>query len=120
YTPRHRWYNHGGAKTGQYQDLFRDALQMERAWELCFERFRFFDLKRWGIHYERVKKFRRQNGDAIHKDINDPIVRYNNLIGNIWGGQESYANLLPHHSYLPIPQISMSVNPNLKDQNLGY
>lgn len=125
-TNRNRWYNHGGLNSGNYQELFRQALRQERMWELCFERIRFFDMRRWGIHYEQVKKFRRiGSSDPFYTSIEDPISKLNifaNTVTDtvIWGGQDSYENLMEFHAFLPIPENSMSVNPNLIHQNLGY
>ncbi|MCG8580503.1 MAG: RagB/SusD family nutrient uptake outer membrane protein, partial [Bacteroidales bacterium] len=42
YSGRHVYYK------GSLQERFREAVLMERAWELCFERHRWFDLKRTG------------------------------------------------------------------------
>jgi tetratricopeptide (TPR) repeat protein len=73
---------------------FKDSLVVERAKELMFEGWRWFDLKRWGLLISRAKAY---NPDA----------------SNI---QE------PKHLLYPIPYREFSVNTNLKstDQNPGY
>ncbi len=73
---------------------FQDSLVVERAKELMFEGWRWFDLKRWGLLISRAKAY---NPDA-------PNI------------QE------PKHLLYPIPYREFSVNTNLKstDQNPGY
>ncbi|TLX74321.1 RagB/SusD family nutrient uptake outer membrane protein [Labilibacter sediminis] len=117
YTKRHRYYN-DGTLTGQYQDLFRDALQMERAWEMCFERHRWFDLKRWGIQYERAIKIMKCWNKLAN--VSDPLDKTNQAHTNLFFNLVIHTELKPHHRYLPIPQTEMMVNPNLIDQNAGY
>jgi len=72
----------------------RSAIRDERVRELALEGDRIFDLKRWGIAYDRFS--------------NHPEFRANS------GG-----TLDPGEIYLPIPQNDIDANPKLK-QNKGY
>jgi hypothetical protein len=67
----------------------------ERARELCFEGFRFFDLKRKGWPINRLSS---------------------DVLSSLW--QNMTAN--DYRFLLPIPQTSIFANPNLKGNNPGY
>ena len=65
---------------------------LERAWELCFEGDRKFDLLRWGVYCTRTPEW-------------NPQVK-----GNIQEGK---------HEFWPIPKSQRDVNVNLT-QNPGW
>jgi hypothetical protein len=67
----------------------------ERARELCFEGFRFFDLKRKGLPISRLSS---------------------DVLSTLW--QNMSAN--DYRFLLPIPQASIFANPNLNGNNPGY
>lgn len=71
---------------------FREHLILERAWELCYEGNRKFDLVRWGVYCTRTPVWNPQ------------------VIGNIKVGK---------HEFWPIPQSEIDINPNLV-QNAGW
>jgi starch-binding outer membrane protein, SusD/RagB family len=75
------------------QEQFREHLLLERAWELCFEGERRFELMRTGTYYERVKAWNPQAGANIVKG---------------------------KHELWPIPQREIDINPNLLPNNPGY
>lgn len=75
----------------QFQSLIRN----ERARELCYEGHRRFDLVRWGILVETVKR--------ISKEINSKGGEY----------------ISEAHNLCPIPQTEIIKNSNL-EQNPGY
>lgn len=74
---------------------FSDFIRDERARELCYEGHRRFDLIRWGILVETVKK--------ISKEINSKGGEY----------------IKEAHNLCPIPETEIIKNVNLK-QNPGY
>lgn len=76
-------------------EKFKSFIQDERARELCYEGHRRFDLVRWGILVETVKK--------ISKEINSR------------GGE--YVD--ERHNLCPIPETEIIKNVNL-EQNPGY
>ncbi|RYY61873.1 MAG: RagB/SusD family nutrient uptake outer membrane protein [Chitinophagaceae bacterium] len=75
------------------QQQFRDQLLLERAWELCFEGERRFDLVRTGTYYSRVKAWNTQAAP------------------NIVEGK---------HELWPVPQREIDINANLLPNNPGY
>ncbi len=75
------------------QQQFRDHMLLERAWELCFEGERRFDLTRMGVYYERVKAWNPQAGANIVKG---------------------------KHELWPIPQREIDINPALAPNNPQY
>ena len=75
----------------QFQSFIRD----ERARELCYEGHRRFDLVRWGILVETVKR--------VSKEINSKGGEY----------------ISEAHNLCPIPQTEIIKNSNL-EQNPGY
>lgn len=81
---------------GNNQSLFRKRLQMERSLELCFEAVRWNDLKRWGMLTSQ---------EGIN-ELKTRDIDFNNFV-------------LGKHHRLPIPQIEVNNNPNLK-QNTPY
>ena len=74
------------------KDEFREHLKLERAWELCFEGDRKFDLLRWGVYCTRTPEW-------------NPQVK-----GNIKEGK---------HEFWPIPKSQRDINANLT-QNPGW
>lgn len=86
-----------GSETGV---ALKDAIELERRKELCFEGHRFFDLKRKGRN-------------AVRSDFGDEADG---------GGVPALYKLLEASDYrwqLPIPQDAINANPNLV-QNPGY
>lgn len=75
------------------QQQFRDHMLLERAWELCFEGERRFDLTRTGTYYDRVKMWNPQAGANVIKG---------------------------KHELWPIPQREIDINKNLLPNNPGY
>jgi len=75
------------------QAAMREEIILERAWELCFEGERRFELTRLGLYYDRV---------------------------TLWNPQAG-ANIVPgKHELWPIPQREIDINPNLLPNNPGY
>ncbi len=74
------------------QNEFRDHIMLERAWELCFEGDRKFDLVRWGVYATRTPEWNPQ------------------VVGNIKPQK---------HEFWPVPQSQIDTNPNLT-QNPGW
>jgi len=74
------------------QSEFRDQILLERAWELCYEGERRFELTRAGKYYELVKKWNTQAGS------------------NVVQGK---------HELWPIPQREIDINKNIT-QNPNY
>lgn len=74
------------------KDAFREHLMLERAWVLCFEGDRKFDLLRWGVYCTCTPEW-------------NPQVK-----GNIQEGK---------HEFWPIPKSQRDVNVNLT-QNPGW
>jgi hypothetical protein len=86
--------NHAAAT--QDANAFRERLKMERELELCGESVRWADLKRWGDLETQEKVAAVAERDPDFKNF---------VVGK--------------HIRLPIPQIEVLNNPNLK-QNSGY
>lgn len=75
------------------QVQLRNHLLLERAWELCFEGERRFELMRTGTYYSRVKAWNPQAGA--------------NIVEN-------------KHELWPVPQREIDINKNLLPNNPGY
>lgn len=90
---------------GTEQGKVRQALYFERAFELCFEGVRKYDLLRWGCLHDALKLF----GETS-------VVNKKNL------AYPGYKNFLPGHSELqPIPLKEIQSNSALKGiNNPGY
>jgi len=119
YDGRHVYYK------GSLKERFRDAVLMERAWELCFERHRWFDLKRTN----RLLEFASQAKMGMRgrlASVADPIDKSNfdgrNQTPAISGTAYPPSDIRDHHVYLPIPNIEIQLNPEISqaDQNPGY
>ncbi len=79
------------------KEAFLKRLQMERALELCFEGWRWADLKRWGLldTQEGIDELKSRDAD------------FNNFI-------------IGRHKRLPIPQIEVDNSDGKLTQNSGY
>ena len=86
---------HADALTSR--ESFLKRLQMERTLELCFEGWRWADLKRWGLldSQQGIDELRSRDAD------------FNNFI-------------IGRHSRLPIPQIEVDNSDNKLTQNPDY
>lgn len=89
-----------------YQD-FKQEIMDERGRELCFESLRKYDLIRWGIYLDAVKKL----GDATDDSR--------------WGTANNYttaaafaARTTKKHEFLPIPSKELAINTELKQHPL--
>ena len=83
-----------GNKITTDKDAFRDHIKIERALELAYECVRWIDLKRWGFDEKSLSELKERDAD------------YNNFV-------------IGKNECLPIPQIDVDNNPNLK-QNANY
>jgi len=123
YNKRHVYYDAVSVK-----ERFREAIKMENAWEFCFERQRWFDLKRWDDLYERVKNTKQLKNVRLN-NIADPIdksdfkLRPNPALhyfsySSIWPATD----IQPYSNYLPIPETEIRLNDAIgfEDQNSGY
>ena len=135
YPGRHEYYTSGFISYPSLEDKFRAAVMSERAWEFCFERQRWLDLKRSKMLEEIIKpdRFKLVTGLKLLPGhiADDPYVKtYSNFTdaemqidpGN--GGLGVYNKMVssfdPVRNYrLPIPQSELDANKNLK-QNPGY
>ena len=70
------------------QDVFRDAMRHERAYELCFEGHRKQDLIRWGIYYQTIMETAQKVADW-YPEGNYTVARY---------------TIEGKHELMPIPQ----------------
>ncbi|TRX66427.1 RagB/SusD family nutrient uptake outer membrane protein [Carboxylicivirga sp. M1479] len=86
------------------QNDFRDNIIKERAWELCYEGWRKWDLIRWNIMDEKI-----QEAAAAAIDVHSkyPYPAAENFVDG-------------KHQLYPIPQREMDVNTGLGQQNPGY
>lgn len=95
-----------GWETTLSQADFRSNMIQERAWELCFEGWRKWDLIRWNIMGKKI-----QEAGLAAKAIRDkyPYPAMDNFVDG-------------KHQLYPIPQRDMDVNTalNPEDQNPGY
>lgn len=143
YPGRHEYYTNTLIPYPTLKHKFRAAIIAERGWELCFERQRWLDLKRW----RRLEKL-------IGKIDGEPLLKYvvNGKMKNENSGDEYFfkgedkfdtaPTIIPDndgygpyvgqgnngfiytfnrdiHYRLPIPSKALAANKNLK-QNLGY
>ncbi|WP_158293169.1 RagB/SusD family nutrient uptake outer membrane protein [Tamlana fucoidanivorans] len=95
--------------SGSGGDTFRQEIRNERAWELCFEGVRRYDLIRWGILVDALKKA----GTDLEAAGYDASQNY-----------FPAANVQEKHNLLPIPVLAeINQNPNILNTdptNNGY
>ncbi|WNJ20642.1 RagB/SusD family nutrient uptake outer membrane protein [Pontibacter sp. G13] len=91
------------------QDRFREAIFWERAWELCYEGHRRFDLIRWGRLVPTVQNLM---PTQAYVDLNNAQPVNRQLFSPV--------NIREHHALFPIPQQEMDVAQNDFVQNEGY
>lgn len=89
---------------GMSQEEFRQAVRMERAYELAFEGHRRLDLVRWGIYYETIQK--------TYEDIANWWEQDGSFYYTLWA-----YTVKGKHEFLPIPQRDVDLckfeqNPN--------
>lgn len=116
YDGRHVFY------TGSLKERFEAAVLQERAWELCFERHRWFDLRRTGklLDFASKAKF---FDNGVLADVSDPIDKSNFSLQPAVSTVAFPANNISDFNLrLPIPDVELQVNPalDLSDQNPGY
>ena len=120
YDGRHVYY------TGSLKERFASAVLMERGWELCFERHRWFDLKRTGKLIEFAQNTQIAGGGLLNAAaLEEPIDKSDFQAGQFpkAGTSEYLPNAIqPHNIYVPIPDVEIQINPELnqEDQNDGY
>lgn len=123
YDGRHVYYS------GSLKESFRAAVLQERGWELCFERHRWFDLKRTGnlLNFARNTMLNIANtGKLSAPSLVDPINKSGWL--NAWDKPKPGTIAWPprdikdYSLYMPIPDVEIQMNPALSqtDQNQGY
>lgn len=89
--------------SGLSQEGLRQAIRRERAWELCFEGHRKFDLIRWGVYYDTIMQTAQQVVDWF-TDARYIVADYTQR---------------GKHELMPIPQTQKDILPNFK-QNPGW
>jgi len=92
----------GTTYVGLASTALRDTIRSERTRELAFEGFRLDDLERWGLGFTRTDP---QNTNVLltgASTINLSIAAGDNKF--VWG----------------LPSNDITLNPNLKPQNLGW
>lgn len=87
------------------KEVLRDVLREERARELCYEGLRKFDLIRWGIFVETIRKTAADFAANAQSGL-QYAVRY-------------YNNVNERHLYLPIPSRELTLNKSMT-QNPGW
>lgn len=123
YDKRHVYYS------GTLKERFRDAVLMERGWELMGERHRWFDLKRTGklLEYCRNTHTFASGGVLAAAAVADPVDKSNfaskltsTMIATptIW----SAAAIKDYQNYMPLPDTEININPAIgkSNQNPGY
>ena len=123
YDKRHVYY------TGSLKERFRDAVLMERGWELMLERHRWFDLKRTGklLEYCRNTHTFSSGGVLATTALVDPVDKSSfsakltsTMITTptIW----SAAAIKDYQNYMPLPDTEININPAIgkANQNSGY
>lgn len=90
---------------GEYasQAAMREFVRNERGRELCFEGLRKYDLIRWGIFVEEMRKYTQMQDDA--RWSGNGMAKRAAVIG---------ANIQEKHIYQPIPATELGVNKLLK------
>jgi len=85
------------------QEAMRLFVRNERGRELCFEALRKYDLIRWGIFVEEMRKYTQMQGDA--RWSGNAMATRAAVIGT---------NIQEKHIYQPIPATELGVNKLLK------
>lgn len=88
-------------------DTFRQLVRNERGRELCFEATRKYDLIRWGIFVEEMNSYYKYTTDT--RWAASPKSAYAAEIGKA---------VQPKHVLLPIPNVELGVNRQLKQNPL--
>lgn len=83
------------------KELFREAIQNERAQELCYEGLRKFDLIRWGIYVTRMH------------EVGDEILNNMTPAGDATFFSTKYKNVEGKHILFPIPELELIRNNKL-------
>ncbi|MCG8306890.1 MAG: RagB/SusD family nutrient uptake outer membrane protein [Cytophagales bacterium] len=95
--------------SGSGGEIFRQQIRNERAWELCFEGHRRYDLMRWGILVDAIRQAGQDMAAIGYSDQNDYFQAH---------------NIQDKHVLLPIPfNAEISQNPNILNTdptNNGY
>jgi len=86
------------------QDAMRKLIQNERRLELCFEGFRFFDLRRWGLPLNETAK-------GLYDDMTGPGYKLIDVEERKFNEEK--------HRYLPLPYNEIRKYPKLI-QNAGW
>lgn len=89
------------------QEAFRELVKRERARELCFESLRKYDLIRWGEFVTAMHAYSDWGGDPAW--TGNAKENYAISIGNA---------VQQRHIYLPIPNIELGVNTELRQNPL--
>lgn len=134
YPGRHVYYTGGFINYPSLKDKFDAAILTERAWEFCFERQRFMDLKRTKMlenvikedRFKWVQRLKLKNEHALndpYTNLGENFITFpvlstqNGGLGNfIWSVPNFSADT---HYRFPIPQSERDANTAL-DQNFGY
>jgi len=90
--------------TGVGQDSLRTLIREERARELCFEGLRKFDLIRWGIFLQRMKE--------TETDLAA------NMPSSLRYAVRAYTNVEPKHVWFPIPEMELTLNKDMRQNEL--
>jgi hypothetical protein len=85
------------------KEAMRDLIRNERRLELCFEGFRFWDMRRWGLTLTEVAK-------GVNIDKNNIIYQYVDVESRVYQ---------PYMQYAPIPQQEV-LKFSALEQNAGW
>ena len=122
YDKRHVYYSGATAK-----ERFRNAVLMERGWELMGERHRWFDLKRTGKLVDYCKAVHTFSYGGTLASVVDPIDK-SNFTAKFYVTALTSPSLWPaakiqaFQNYMPIPDTEININPAVgkSNQNPGY
>lgn len=104
----------GTNNTATAYGAFKEAIFWERAWELCYEAHRKFDLVRWNRFRATVANlFGYPDGGEADQEASE---NRNNISDVIF----SHQNVRDFHQYYPIPLQEMNIQNNNFQQNPGY
>ena len=117
------------------EDPFMSYIQAERARELAFESHRRLDLQRWGIFLERMHEIGEelaaiplkvvdpQSGQSVDNPIFTQSGSGFPMNSNPTGPEmmaRPFRNVETKHQLMPIPELEMSVNKAIKENNPGW